>query len=192
VNKTPSQISNIAIRLTDVTQASTLADNWNSLGQDKVQSWDQVHDGILSVFSMQDTMRFCIIAAILVVAGFGIYNILSMAVHHKRREIAILRSIGYEPHDIVNLFFLQGVILGAVGGAVGLGVGYLLSLYLETIRMAGGSGHALGKGTMMISYDPNIYFWAWVLAFIAASFASILPARAAGKMTPIDIIRSEE
>ena len=126
--------------------------------------------------------------SILIVAGFGIYNILTMAVNQKRKEIAILRSIGFESLDIVILFLTQGIILGALGGLFGCLVGYGVCEVMARIPVA---NRGLGGNHMIIAFFPGIYVRGFLLAFVSSSLASFLPARAAGKMTPIDIIRSE-
>ena len=188
LNGTPSRISDIAVRLTDVSQAAPLATQWNSLSEEKVQSWDQSNEGIMSVFQTQDIVRNLMTISILIVAGFGIYNILSMAVTNKRRDIAILRSMGYLPHDVLMLFFIQGLILGSIGGLLGCFMGNLACRGIERIPVSGERG--LGGNHMFMVYFPFIYVRGYLLAFVSASFASFLPARAAGKLSPIDIIRS--
>lgn len=189
-NLTPSQVSDIAVRLINAEDAKGLASSWSSLSQDKVQSWDQINSGTMSVFKTQDIVRNSMTLTILIVAGFGIYNILNMMVTQKRREIAILRSIGYEPKDIISLFMTQGVLLGTSGGLLGMIFGHLICRYLSTITVD--SGRMIGGGgTMMISFDVMIYVFGFLLAFGSSVFASLLPARAASKLTPIDIIRSE-
>lgn len=188
LNGTPSRITDIAVRLHDVERAGEVASSWNLLSQEKVQSWDQANEGIMSVFTTQDIVRNSMTLSILIVAGFGIYNILSMAINHKRREIAILRSIGYESKDIVLLFLTQGVILGAVGGLIGCALGYGVCEIMARIPIA---DRGIGGNKMIIAFFPGIYFRGFLLAFGSASIASFLPARAAGKLSPIDIIRSE-
>jgi lipoprotein-releasing system permease protein len=188
LNGTPSRISDIAIRLLDVEQAREIATSWNVLSQEKVQSWDQANQGIMSVFTTQDIVRNSMTISILVVAGFGIYNILSMAISHKRREIAILRSIGYESKHIVQLFLTQGLFLGAVGGLVGCALGYCICVLMASIPI---TDRGLGGNRMIIVFFPGIYVRGFLLAFASSAVASFFPARAAGKMTPIEIIRSE-
>jgi lipoprotein-releasing system permease protein len=189
LNQTPSRISDIAIRLKDVNLAAELASTYNLIGQENVQSWDQSNEGIMSVFKTQDIVRNSMTISILIVAGFGIYNILSLAVTHKRREIAILRSMGFEPQDITNLFLVQGMILGLIGGVIGVGLGLAASYAMSTIEISANRG--LGGNHMMVSFLYTIYVKAFVLALISSSFASFFPARSAGKMEPIDIIRGE-
>lgn len=189
VNRTPNQVNEIAIRLKDYTQARQVAESLQALSTEKIESWDQKNSNIFSVFRIQDMVRYLSIGSIMVVAGFGIYNVLSITVMQKRKDIAILRSMGYSTRDIVSIFFSQGLILGAAGTALGLGFGYLASFYLETIPLGTGP-LGIGSDHLIVSRDPLIYLQSAALALSSASVASILPAHAAGKMAPIDIIRS--
>lgn len=188
VNGAPGEINDIAVRLKDYHAAARLASTWAGLQGDKVQSWDQINANFFSIFKIQNTMRYIIIAVILVVAGFGIYNVLNMSVTQRKKEIAILRSMGYDSVDIVSLFFSQGLILGLSGGAAGLVIGYGVCRYLQTVPFAGGPMG--GAGYLHISLNLWIYLQGIFLAVCSASIASILPARSAGKLTPIEIIRS--
>lgn len=189
INQTPSQITDIAVRLTDAAGARGVADSWALTTKEKVQSWDQINANFFSIFKIQDFMRYMMTVSILVVAGFGIYNILNMVVNQKKKEIAILRSMGYESADITTLFLIQGIILGCVGGVFGLILGFLACFRMQFISFSGGPMGS-GTGHLMISFDPTIYISGFFLAFAAAVVASYLPARAAGKLAPIEIIRA--
>lgn len=189
LNQSAGSISDIAIRLKDVENARMVATEWAHLSVDKVQSWDQLNEGILSVFTTQDIVRNSMTVSILLVAGFGIFNILNMTVTQRRREIAILRSMGYLPRDIVALFFNQGIILGVLGGVVGALLGYLACRGMATIEVSPDRG--LGKGTLMVAFLPSIYWKGFLLAVASATLASFFPARSAGKLRPMEIIRSE-
>lgn len=190
LNKTPKKVNEIAVRLHDHTYASSLARTWTQLGPEKIESWDQINASIFDVFKIQDTVRFLTIASILVVAGFGIYNVLNMTIMQKRKDIAILRSMGYGASEVIILFFLQGFILGIIGASLGLIFGYFMSIYLQTIPFGGGSFAGRGTGFLMVSTDSRIYFQAAFFALLSSSVASILPALGAGRLTPIEIIRA--
>lgn len=180
------QINQISIKTKDYYKAASIADDWKSFSKDKVESWDQANASFLSIFQTQDIMRYSTITILLLVAGFGIYNILSMVVMQKRRDIAILRSMGFDAEDILVLFLLQGSILGTLGSFLGVFVGYFICGYLETLTMGGPAG-----GTHMhIAYDYDIYVKAVVLGIGASMIAAYLPSRSASLMTPIDIIRA--
>lgn len=186
LNGSPNRVNEIAVRLVDYTQAASIANAWSEIAPELTESWDQQMANILSVFAIQNALRFSMILTVLVVAGFGIYNVLNMTVTQKRQDIAILRSMGYDSYDIVSLFFSQGLILGFVGGSLGMICGYFLCLYLQTIPFS----HFTVADTLHISLDVSIYLQASALALLSATIASILPARAAGKLTPIEIIRA--
>lgn len=187
VNGTPNQVNQIAVRLNDFTHAREVATAWSSTTQEKVQSWDQINESFLSIFKIQNMIRYMTTTVILVVAGFGIYNILTIVITQKKKEIAILRSMGFENSDVLRLFLFQGVILGIVGGVIGLFIGFLICKYLTTVKFGGGP--AGGAGYLSISFKPRIYLYAFFFANLTAAVASFLPARAAGKLTPIQIIR---
>ena len=189
LNQTASYITDIAVRIDDVTKARLTSDIWRNLTDEKVMSWDQVNAGILSVFKTQNIVRNSMTISILVVASFGIYNILNMLVTHKRHEIAILRSVGYSSRDVLNIFLIQGLVIGTIGGLVGLLFGYAFCSYLSTIQID--QGRIGLHGRMVVSFDFWIYVRAFSIAFFSCALASLLPARAAGKLTPIEVIRSE-
>jgi len=124
LNKTPGQINEISVSLIDIDLAESIASAWNLVSRDKVQSWEEVNASFLQIFVFQDIVRITVTTAILIVAAFGIYNVLSIIVNQKRREIAILRSIGYPPSMILQLFLIQGIILGLSGALFGLLIGF--------------------------------------------------------------------
>jgi lipoprotein-releasing system permease protein len=142
----------------------------------------------MEMIKVQDFTRYFITVAILVVAAFGVYNVLSIMINQKRREIAILRAIGYGPPQILRLVFYQGLVLGVAGGAVGLVLGYGLCRLFGSLDLGieiGGSNH------LLISYDASIYLVAFSAALASSLLAAYLPARSASRLSPMDIIRSE-
>lgn len=186
---TPSEITDIAVKLFDPDLAQTKAAHWKLTTKDKVLAWQESSASILSVFKTQDIVRNSMTIAIIIVAGFGIYNILSILVNQKKRDIAILRSMGFTPKDIVMLFFNQGLILGLIGGVIGLLLGNIICHLMAQIEVV--PGRMSGPGNkMIISFNTIIYIKAFSIAMISSVFSSIIPAREAGKLEPMEIIRS--
>lgn len=186
IQKTPNRVNEIAVALYDINLSNEVASEWNFLGHDTVKSWIQANESFKQIIAIQDLARYVITGAILMVSAFGIYNILSIMIAQKNREIAILRSIGYTPKKILTLFMIQGLLLGVTGAAIGLVFGHLLNLLIESIDI----GISIGKGNhLIVSFAPSIYVTAFVASQVAAFIASILPARQASKLTPIDVIR---
>jgi lipoprotein-releasing system permease protein len=186
---TPSEITDIAVKLYNPDLAQIKTDDWKLTARDKVLAWQESSASVLSVFKTQDIVRNSMTIAIIVVAGFGIYNILSILVNQKKRDIAILRSMGFTPNDIVRLFFNQGLVLGLIGGVIGLFAGNLICHIMAQIEVVPGRMSGPGN-TMIISFESIIYIKAFAIAMISSIFSSIIPAREAGKMEPMEIIRS--
>jgi lipoprotein-releasing system permease protein len=186
---TPSEITDIAVKVSDPYNATAISQSWKNSEREKIQSWEEASATMLSVFKTQDIVRNSMTISIIIVASFGIYNILSILVNQKKRDIAILRSMGYTPGDIINLFFNQGLILGVIGGITGLILGYIFCRLIGMIEIVPGR---MGSNLthMIISYAFIIYIKAFVIAVFSSIISSILPARQAGKMEPVDIIRS--
>jgi lipoprotein-releasing system permease protein len=182
----PGQVTDIAIKLFDVAQAQEFAHQYAALSTERVASWDELNANILSVFGMQNLIRGFISAAIMLVASFGIYNILSILVNQKRKEIGILRSMGFTAADVQKLFLVQGTVLGSLGGLLGLVLGYLMGFLFSLIRVEG------MVTASMVSFSPWIYVMGFAVAFGSALFSSFFPARAAARFRPIEIIRSGE
>jgi lipoprotein-releasing system permease protein len=186
---TPSEITDIAVKLFDPDIAQIKSIDWKVSTQDKVLAWQESSASILSVFKTQDIVRNSMTIAIIIVAGFGIYNILSILVNQKKRDIAILRSMGFTPKDVVQLFFNQGLILGLIGGMIGLIFGVIICHLMAQIEVV--PGRMSGPGNkMIISFSYIIYLKAFGIAMLSSVFSSIIPAREAGKLEPMEIIRS--
>jgi lipoprotein-releasing system permease protein len=111
-------------------------------------------------------------------------------VTQKKKEIAILRALGFESMQILEIFLYQGLILGVIGGIIGVILGYGVCLYMSTLSV--GSGRMMGStGKMLVAFGYPIYLKAFTIAFFSALLSSIIPAYGASKLTPIGIIRSE-
>ncbi|MBF0511355.1 MAG: ABC transporter permease [Candidatus Omnitrophica bacterium] len=190
VNNTLNKVNVIAVKLVDFSQASFIAKTWGHFGLEKVESWDEINGSIFNVFAIQDFIRFMSTGSIILVAGFGIFNVLNMTVMQKRKDVAILRSMGYTDGDILQLFFLQGLMVGLMGTMTGLLVGFLVCKYASTLPAVHGPIDSGAGGTMQISFANGIYIQAAILSMMSAIISSIQPARTAEKLTPIEIIRA--
>ena len=186
--QTPGRIAQIAVALTDKDIAQQVAKEWQGISEDKVEDWQEANQMFMQMIKMQDIVRYFITFSILLVASFGVYNVLSIMIAQKRKEFAILRAIGFAPKKILNLVLIQGLTLGLLGAALGLGLGGMLNYFVSQIDLGfeiGGANH------LMMSYDPLIFVTAGGAAAISAFFASFFPAYMAYRLTPMDIIREQ-
>ena len=180
------EISEIIVKVNNFARAAEIATSWSVLSSDNVESWDQLNKDRLSMMSTQDVVRNVTTTTFILIVAFGIYNILNMVVNHKKRDIAILRSIGYDRNDTVFLFLIQGVMIGVAGGLTGMILGFAGCSYIETIKIP------MGRQHMMVSWDYMIYVKGFVLVVGASIIASFFPAMAAGRFSPIEIIRGSD
>ncbi len=187
INKTPGRVSEISVALVDINQSKPLAEAWSLYSRDKVEGWEEANAAFMQIITIQDVVRLVITFAILLVAAFGIYNVLTIMINQKQKEIAILRSIGYAPRKILELFLWQGAAMGVAGGLFGALLGFGVNRVIGSINL----GFDIGKGhSLIISYAPSIYLTAFWMAVGAALVASFFPARHASRMTPLEIIRA--
>ncbi len=188
LTRSPGRVSAIAVALTDIDDAPAVADLWQLLSTDKVEDWQEANKMFMEMIKVQDFTRYFITTAILIVAAFGIYNVLTIMINQKKREIAILRAIGYGPSRIVELILYQGLILGIAGGVLGLILGYAMCVWIAAIDFGFEIG---GRNNLWVSFDWKIYATAFTTANVASMIASYLPAWEASRMTPMEIIRSD-
>ena len=126
-------------------------------------------------------------SAILVVASFGIYNTISTIVMEKTRDIAILKSMGFHARDVRNIFLIEGLIVGLLGSAFGVGAGTVLMRVLGevTVKPPG----VTEVVHLPIWWGGEQYLLAIAFALGSCLAAAYLPARKAGRVHPVDILR---
>ena len=189
VNADRTYITDLNIKLKDVDAADRLSVQFEqSLGY-KAQSWKEANAGIFGVFKIQNMATGLVIVSILIVAGFGIFNILMMMIYEKMTDIAILKSIGFRNSDIRNLFMIEALIIGVAGGITGLGMGYGVSLLASQLKV-----QLRGLVTidhLIINFDPLFYTVGFGFAILSTALAGYFPARKASKIDPVEIIRGK-
>ncbi|CAH2604405.1 ABC transporter permease [Rhodovastum atsumiense] len=182
----PRVVNEIHIRLADISRSIPVAAALEGRWGYKAAPWEETYARILDVFVLQNAIMFFATGAVLVVAAFGIFNIISTVVMEKARDIAILRSIGFASGDVVAIFVIEGVIVGLLGISAGALLGWLLSAGLAMVPAPGATDPS---ETLRIARAPWIYGVAATIAFVSALAASWLPARRAARSDPLTIIR---
>ena len=185
--KKPYQASMIIYKLRDPDRAPALATHFETLFQHSSQSWQEREESTLQLFIMLRLSVAITVSLMILLAGFGIFNVLTMSVLSKVREIAILRSMGYRQVDISAIFLWQGALIATVGSLIGCGLGALLTWIVSKIPI-----HIRGllyTNYFLVVWDWRHYFWATVLAGIAVFIASYVPAKRAALLQPVDTLR---
>ncbi len=188
LQKKPNVINVIRFALDDPQKAEEMARLIENRYLYKSISWQEANEGILSMFIVENMIMYTVTAAILIVACFGIFNIISTLINEKSRDIAILKSIGFTEGDIQFVFLLQGVIIGLIGMIIGWALGYGMTYGMEKIpfRM---EDIFIDLQHFIVVYSLWHYVIGGVFCVLAASFAAWLPARKAALLKPVDIIR---
>jgi len=121
---------------------------------------------------------------IIIVAGFGIYNIMNMTVNEKIKEIAILKAMGFGGNDVIQIFLTQAIIIGLFGGISGtvLGFGIATIVSLIPFEMA-------TMDSLPMNFNTVDYVTAFAFGIIVTVIAGYLPAKKAAEVDPVEIIR---
>jgi lipoprotein-releasing system permease protein len=189
LNVDGAYITDINIKLKDIDKAEVLAAAYTQKFGYKAEDWKSANANIFGVFKIQNLITYLIIISILIVSGFGIFNILMMIIYEKMPDIAILKAIGFRDAEIRRIFLTESLIIGTLGGLLGLLLGFVITHIIGSIPMN-------IKGFISMEYlkfnsSPLFYIFAFVFAIITTALAGYIPARKAAKIDPIDIIRSK-
>jgi lipoprotein-releasing system permease protein len=139
--------------------------------------------------SVRNLISYAVSFTLLLVAGFGIYNILNMLIYEKIDDIAILKATGFSGNDVRLIFIFQAMLIGLIGGVAGLIFGYLISY---GISIAPFETEALPTiKTFPVNFNPLYYISGIVFALITTFLAGLLPANKAARIDPVEIIRGK-
>jgi lipoprotein-releasing system permease protein len=183
----PYTASMIIYKLRDPEGAPALARQFEALFQHDAQSWQDREENTLQLFLTLRISAAITVSLIILLAGFGIFNVLTMTVLSKVKEIAILRSMGYRRGDISAIFLWQGAMIALAGSIIGCVLGALVTVGIShiPIRIRG----LLYANSFMVVWDWRHYVWATLLAIVAVTIASYVPARRAAELPPVATLR---
>ncbi|MVA99275.1 FtsX-like permease family protein [Nitratireductor sp. CAU 1489] len=181
-------INDIRVKLDDPFSSPPIARRIEAELGYKAVAWQEASEGIMEAFVVRNVIMYTVVAAIMLVAGFGIFNIVSTITHEKARDIAIMKSLGFSQNDMQRMFVIEGLAIGGAGSALGWALGFALTTALASVRFeldAGGQEIT----NLPIAWSGLHYAIASVFALGSAAVAGYLPARRAARLNPVDIIR---
>ena len=139
--------------------------------------------------TIRNLITYAVSITLLIVAGFGIYNILNMLIYEKMNVIAILKATGFSGKDVQLIFMSQAMIIGFVGGVLGLLIGYVLTSIIATIPF---QTEALPTvKTYPINLQPSFFVIGFLFAMVSTFLAGYFPSLKAKKIDPVKIIRGQ-
>jgi lipoprotein-releasing system permease protein len=185
-------VTNIEIRVKDVDHAREVAEQiQRRLGFPYfTEDWSRLWPNLFNALQLEKTVYFLVLLLMVLIGAFNIISTLVMVVMEKKKDIAILRSMGASRDSIRNIFLFKGSVIGVVGTSLGVLFGWAICIFLDEY------GFKLPEGAFLISTVPvRIYLSNFVLVTVASLLvcliASIYPARQASKLDPVEIIRYE-
>ena len=185
-------VTNIEMRVRDVDQSREIADRiQRRLGFPYfAEDWTRLWPNLFSALQLEKTVYFLVLLLMVLIGAFNIVSTLVMVVMEKKKDIAILRSMGATQQSIRKIFLLKGFLIGVIGTVLGVVLGLLVCGLISQYQLK------LPDGVFLISTVPvRIYLGNFVLvalaSFLVCLLASIYPARQAAKLDPVEIIRYE-
>ena len=182
----PDRANTIIMKLDDAQSAREEAAKIEARIKYKASSWQEKTEDLMSTLAIRNLIMYSVVSAVLVVAAFGIYNIISTVVIEKHRDIAILKSMGFRANDIKIIFLMQGYILGFAGIIAGLPFGCALMFALMQVKIRPPGMDAIN---MPVDWSISQFLIASAFALFASVLAAWLPARKGSKVLPVDILR---
>lgn len=182
-------ISRIHVKLNDIAHAVPMAKTIESFYEVSALDIKSANAQFDTGSDIRNLISYAVSITLLIVSGFGIYNILNMFIYEKMNDIAILKATGFTSHDVMFIFISQALIIGFFGGLLGITIGYVVSAYIDTIPFVTEALPTIK--TYPINYDINFYISGVVFALVSTFLAGFLPAKKAQNIDPVDIIRGQ-
>jgi lipoprotein-releasing system permease protein len=179
-------INELHIRLNDPLISREIAARVENDTGYKSVSWQEAFEDLLSTFIIRNIIMYAVVGAILLVASFGTYNIISTITHEKARDIAIMKSLGLREYTVRMIFVAEALIIGLVGALSGFALGYLLCVGLGSIEI---KNPFLDSNYLPLAYSYVHYLLAGMVALVSSVAAGYAPARKAARLHPVEMIR---
>lgn len=182
-------ITDIQIKLFDITTSPSVAKEFQEKFELDAIDYQTANSQFETGSSVRGIISYAVGIVLLIVAGFGIYNILNMMIFEKMDSIAILKATGFSGSDVKWIFISLSMIIGLTGGVFGLLFGFAFTVIIDNIPFNTASLPTIS--TYPINYDPLFYIIGISFAIITTGIAGFFPAMKASKIDPVEIIRGK-
>lgn len=189
LGESASYITDIQVKLTDVLIAPEVAKEYQNKFKIDVIDAQTANSQFETGSKVRSIISYAVGITLLIVAGFGIYNILNMMIYEKMDSIAILKATGFSGNDVKWVFICLSLIIGIVGGILGLLFGLGLSNIIDNIPFETTSLPTIK--TYPIDYKYTYYVIGFTFAVCTTTIAGLFPALKASKIDPVEIIRGK-
>lgn len=189
VGKGNSYITDIQVKLKDLSLAPSLAREYHQRFDADAEDIQTVNAQFETGSFIRSLISYAVGITLLIVSGFGIYNILNMMIYEKMDSIAILKATGFSGADVNRIFILIALSIGLSGGVSGIFFGFLISTGIDQIPF---ETQALPTvKTFPVNYDMIYYVIGLSFSLITTYLAGLFPASKASRIDPVVIIRGK-
>ncbi len=188
LGKDRSYITDINIKLKNNKLSSSQAKGFAKKFNYKSEDWETANSSVTASNLIRDVLTYVVSITLLIVAGFGIYNIMNMAIANKMKDIAILKAQGFARKDIIQIFLSQSLIIGTLGAITGIILGWALSYTLSRTPFPANNSFISLKFFPVI-FNPLHYIFAVVFGVLTTLIAGLMPSIKASKIDPVAILR---
>ncbi|WP_090171166.1 ABC transporter permease [Neolewinella agarilytica] len=189
LGESSSFITSINVKLFDLENALPLAQQFSKLYNIKATDIGTANADFDTGTSIRNLITYVVAITLLLVAGFGIYNILNMFIREKMNDIAILKATGFSGKEVKTIFMIQAMTIGVFGGISGLFLGWGLSVFIDNTPFEISALPSIT--TYPVNFEPLYFIIGFIFAVVASFFAGYLPANKAMKMDPVDVLRGQ-
>ena len=187
LGKDKSYITDINVKLKDNKLAVAQSREFQKKYGSKAEDWETSNSSVTAGNTVRNVLTFVVSITLLVVAGFGIYNIMNMTIANKMKDIAILKAQGFARRDIVQIFLSQSLVIGLLGALTGILLGFILSYGLSRVPFP--SNEFIGLKYFPVIFNPKHYMFGIVFGVITTFVAGFMPSLKASRIDPVAILR---
>ena len=181
----PGGASTINVTVNDIWQAEVVAQRIGAKVGLQADSWIRTNQQFFIALNAQTVSNIVLRISVGISVALGIASVLVVSVVQKSREIGILRAMGASRRQVMNLFLIQGGVVGLAGSFVGSAIAALmLRLWQAFLR------NPDGTPLFMLQFDPMLVLWAAAIATVTGIAAAATPARRAARLDPVVAIRA--
>ncbi len=187
------RLSSVEVKVEDLYDAPRVAEKISEAAgfPYRVRDWLQSNENLFAALKLQKTVYFIVLLLIVLVAAFTILATLIMVVTEKRRDIAILRSMGATTRSIRRIFVSKGLVIGTIGTAAGTLLGILGCFALRNYQFIDLPVDVFYVSTVPIRIYPSYFVLVAVCAFAISLLATLYPAYQASRLAPVEVLRYE-
>ncbi len=189
--RSEGRISGIEVKVEDVERAPAMAAELASTidhEQLRVRDWKMMNQQLFGALALEKLAMFITLGIAILIAGFSVFGTLTLLVQEKRREVGILKAMGTPARGVIRIFVIEGLLIGAAGGLMGLGLGFVLTFAAEHfgIRM---NPEVYYIDKLPVHLDPTEFALVGAATVVVCLAATLFPAYQASRVRPVDALR---